>query len=51
MGAESYYIYIDADTTNISSEDLQSFAGKKVGVNKGSFQLGLLREWAPKKWH
>ena len=48
MGAESYYIYIDADNTTISSEDLQSLSGKRIGVNKGSFQEGLLREWAEK---
>ena len=46
MGAESYYLYIDADNTGISSENLQSLNGKRVGVNKGSFQAGLLRDWA-----
>lgn len=48
MGAESYYLYIDADNTEISSDNLQSLNGKRVGVNKGSFQLGLLRDWAAK---
>ena len=42
MGAESYYIYIDADNTTISPENLQSLDGQRVGVNKGSFQEGLL---------
>ena len=46
MGAESYYVYIDADNADISSEDLQTFNGKKVGVNKDSIQEGMLIEWA-----
>ena len=48
MGAESYYIYVDADNTGISSENLQSMNGKRIGVNKGSFQAGLLRDWVTK---
>ena len=48
MGAESYYIYIDADNDVIDSENLQSLNGKRVAVNKGSFQEGLLRDWAGK---
>ena len=46
MGAESYYIYADADNRDIAPENLASFNGKRVGVNKGSFQQGLLQEWA-----
>lgn len=46
MGAESYYLYIDADNKEITPENLRSLSDKKVGVNKGSFQAGLLREWA-----
>ena len=48
MGAESYYLYIDAGNTEISSDNLRSLNRKRVGVNKGSFQLGLLRDWAAK---
>lgn len=48
MGAESYYIYMDADNTEINPEDLRSMNGKRVGVNKGSFQEGLLRDWMAK---
>ena len=46
MGEESYYLYIDADNAVITPEDLHSLNGKKIGVNKGSFQSGLLRNWA-----
>lgn len=48
MGEESYYLYIDADNTVINPEDLQTLSGKRVGVNKGSYQEGLLRDWAEK---
>ena len=46
MGTESYYIYIDSDNREISSEDLKSFNGRRIGVNKGSVQEGFLRDWA-----
>lgn len=46
MGAESYYIYIDAGNTVINPEDVQTLGGKRIGVNKGSFQEGLLAQWA-----
>lgn len=48
MGAESYYLYIDADNSVIDPEKLQSLSGKRVAVNKGSFQEGLLRDWMAK---
>lgn len=46
MGAESYYLYIDADNREISSEDLSTLDGRRVGVNRGSVQEGFLRDWA-----
>ncbi|MCR5030593.1 MAG: transporter substrate-binding domain-containing protein [Selenomonadaceae bacterium] len=48
MGAESYYIYINAGNKELTSDNLTSFSGKKIGVNKGSLQEGLLNEWAQK---
>lgn len=48
MGTESYYIYIDAGNKTITSENLKSFNGKRIGVNKGSVQEGFLKEWAKK---
>ena len=48
MGTESYYLYIDADNTQINSEDLHTLNGKQVGINKGSYQAGLLRDWKEK---
>ncbi|MBR6274295.1 MAG: transporter substrate-binding domain-containing protein, partial [Lachnospiraceae bacterium] len=49
MGTESYYIYVNAKNTEITSDNLSSFNGKRVGVNKGSIQEGFLKEWAEKK--
>ena len=46
MGTESYYIYIDSDNREISSDDINSFNGKRIGVNKGSIQESFLKEWA-----
>ena len=48
MGAESYYLYIDADNAAINAEDFKTLNGKRVGVNKGSFQEGVLKDWAEK---
>ena len=48
MGAESYYIFIDAGNKEIDADHLTSFNGKRIGVNQGSVQEGFLREWAQK---
>ncbi len=48
MGAESYYIYIDADNNAADPDDLSSFNGKRIGVNKNSVQAELLRTWIKK---
>ncbi|MEE3398303.1 MAG: transporter substrate-binding domain-containing protein [Eubacterium sp.] len=48
MGTEAYYIYISADNREISADDLDSFNGKKIGVNSGSVQATFLEEWADK---
>jgi diguanylate cyclase (GGDEF)-like protein len=46
MGAEEYYIFISPDNEEINKDDLSTFNGKKVGINKGSVQVGFFREWA-----
>ena len=46
MGAEEYYIFISPDNEEINKDDLSTFNGKKVGVNKGSVQADFFREWA-----
>ena len=44
MGTEAYYIYISADNREITADNPASFNGKRIGVNKDSFQESLLRE-------
>ena len=46
MGAEAYYIYIDAENREITADNLASFNGKRIGVNVGSIQEGFLKDWA-----
>lgn len=48
MGTETYYIFTALDNTEISSEDVSSLNGKKVGVTKNSIQKSLFLEWAEK---
>ena len=48
MGTEAYYIFIGKDNKEISADNLSSFNGKKIGVNKGSIQESFLSEWAEK---
>ena len=46
MGAEEYYIFVAPDDETIRQDDPRTLDGKKIGVNKGSVQAGLYREWA-----
>ena len=46
MGTEEYYIFISPGNTEIKSSDLSSLNGKTIGVNRGSVQEVLFREWA-----
>ncbi|MEE0026057.1 MAG: GGDEF domain-containing protein [Atopobiaceae bacterium] len=46
MGAEEYYIFISPNNKEINKDDLSTFNGKKVGVNKGSVQAEFFHKWA-----
>ena len=46
MGSESYYIFAHGDNDAINPEDIKTLNGKRIGVNQGSYQEGLLHEWA-----
>jgi ABC-type amino acid transport substrate-binding protein len=46
MGEEDYYLFISPSNEEITKEDYSTLNGKRVGVNKGSVQAGLFREWA-----
>ena len=48
MGTEAYYIYVGADNREITADDLSSFNGKKIGVNKDSIQETFLKDWTKK---
>ena len=46
MGEEEYYLFVSPRNGEITKEDCSTLNGKRVGVNKGSVQAGLFREWA-----
>ena len=48
MGTESYYVYVSPDNKEITSENISSLSGKKVGVAKGSIQKDYFLSWAKK---
>ena len=45
MGTEAYYVYITSNNTDISSRNLSSLNGKRVGVGQGSIQKEMFIEW------
>ena len=45
MGTEEYYLFTTAKNGRITSAEYSSLAGKKVGVNKDSYQALLLYNW------
>ena len=46
MGSEVYYIFTSPDNKEIRSDDYSTLNGKKIGINRGSVQVELYREWA-----
>jgi len=44
MGVEKYFLYAPANSP-ITTSGIKLLEGKKVGVNKGSFQAGLFKKW------
>ena len=48
MGTESYYLYVSNRDTGIDETDYSTLEGKRIGVNAGSIQADLFREWAQK---
>ena len=46
MGSEEYYLFVSPDNREILPEDPRTQNGKRIGVNKGSVQADLYREWA-----
>ncbi len=46
MGAEDYYLFVSQNNREISSSDLSTLNGKKIGVNQSSVQADFYREWS-----
>ncbi len=46
MGTEAYYLYVAPDNNDITSDDISSLNGKKVGVTKNSIQKDYFKKWA-----
>lgn len=45
MGAEDYYLFVSTANQEISALDYSTLNGKRVGVNKASYQAECLKEW------
>ena len=48
QGREYYYLFVREDRTDISGSDFSTLQNAKVGINKGSVQVDLFREWCEK---
>lgn len=46
MGTEDYYLFMAHDNPRISSADISTLNGKRIGVNKDSIQADFYLEWA-----
>lgn len=45
MGTEAYYVFVSPDNTEITSENISSLNGKRIGVTKGSIQKDYFVSW------
>lgn len=45
QGREYYYLFVREDRTDILATDPSTLQNAKVGINKGSIQVELFREW------
>ena len=45
MGTETYFIFTASDNSDITAQNYSSLEGKKVGVSKGTYQVGLFNDW------
>lgn len=46
MGAEEYYLFVSPDNKDYTTGSYSYFNNKKIGVNKGSIQIGFYKDWA-----
>ena len=45
QGREQYYLYVREDNTTIKADEPSTLNGKRIGVNQGSFQEALFKQW------
>ena len=45
MGTEAYYVFVAPDNKEITSKNITSLNGKRIGVTQNSFQSSLFRRW------
>lgn len=48
MGTDAYYVFVSSENTEITSEDITTLNGKRIGVAKGSIQKDYYTDWAEK---
>ena len=46
MGEEAYYLFTTPSNADVNTDDYNTFNGKKVGIDRGSVQNTMFREWA-----
>ncbi|MBR4721295.1 MAG: EAL domain-containing protein [Clostridia bacterium] len=46
MGSEDYFVFVAPGNTEIKQDDYSTFNGKRIGINKGSVQIGFYNKWA-----
>lgn len=46
MGTEAYYIYVTDSNQDITSKNLSSLNGNRIGVGRGSIQKDMFVDWA-----
>lgn len=45
QGREYYYLFVREDRIDMTATDPSTFQGARVGINKGSVQVGLFEDW------
>lgn len=45
MGTEEYFLFVQPEAAAAVSENFENLNGKRIGLNKGSIQTELLRNW------
>lgn len=45
QGREQYYLYVVEDRADIKADDPSTLNGKRIGINKGSYQTELFTNW------